>query len=213
MINYQKEMEKVLKQAEGTRPTLLLHVCCGPCSTYVLSYLCAHFDITADFYNPNIGPPEEYAHRHAEFLRLLDEMPETGEAGIATTKDDYDPEAFYAAVRGLEGEKEGGARCEVCFRMRLTHAAKEAKAMGADYFTTTLSISPHKDAQLLNRLGEEIGEAYGVRYLVSDFKKRDGYKQSIALSKQYNLYRQDYCGCVFSKQEAKAWSDAHRDEG
>lgn len=197
--NYQKEMEKTLGRLAGTRPKLLLHACCAPCSSYVLSYLTQYFDITVDFYNPNIAPQAEYDHRRAELARLIGEMPHAG--AITVLESDYDARVFADAVRGLEKEKEGGARCAVCFRLRLEHAAQEAARMGADFFTTTLTISPHKDAALLNGLGQEIAAAHGLNYLCSDFKKRNGFKESIALSEQYHLYRQDYCGCVYSRQE------------
>ena len=204
--NYQKEMEKVLERLEGTRPKLLLHACCAPCSSYVLSYLTQYFDIVLDFYNPNIAPQSEYEYRRAELLRLLDEMPHAG--AITVLESDYDERVFYDAVRGLEKEKEGGARCAVCFRLRLEHAAREAARIGADFFTTTLTISPHKDAALLNELGQEIAAAHGLAYLCSDFKKRNGFKESIALSEQYHLYRQDYCGCVYSKLEREEQKQA-----
>lgn len=199
--NYQKEMEKVLARLEG-RKTLLLHACCAPCSSYVLSYLTEFFDIVLDFYNPNIAPESEYAYRRAELLRLIGEMPHAG--AITVLESDYDERVFYDAVRGLEAEPEGGARCAVCFRLRLEHAAREAARIGADYFTTTLTISPHKNADLLNALGQEIAAAHGLTYLCSDFKKRNGFKESIALSEQYDLYRQDYCGCAYSKAEREA---------
>lgn len=199
--NYQKEMEKVLARL-GERKTLLLHACCAPCSSYVLSYLTEFFDIVLDFYNPNIAPESEYEYRRAELLRLIGEMPHAG--AITVLESDYDERVFYDAVRGLEKDPEGGARCAVCFRLRLEHAAREAARIGADFFTTTLTISPHKNADLLNALGKEIAAAHGLTYLCSDFKKRDGFKESIALSEQYSLYRQDYCGCAFSKAEREA---------
>ena len=210
-INYQKELEKTLAGLNGTRPTLLLHACCAPCSSYVLSYLNAYYHIVLDFYNPNIAPQAEYAFRRAELARLIAQMPQ--EAGkIELLADDYDARDFYDAVRGLEEEKEGGARCAVCFRLRLEHAAREAARTGADCFTTTLTISPHKDAALLNALGQEIAREHGVSYLCSDFKKRDGFRQSIALSEQYHLYRQDYCGCVYSKRERETQRAVEQDE-
>lgn len=199
-INYQRELEKTLTRLEGTRPGLLLHACCAPCSSYVLTYLYQRFDITLDFYNPNIDPPEEYARRREELLRLTGAL-EHPLGQVRMLPDEYEPQAFYRAVRGLEREREGGARCAVCFRLRLEHAALCARRLGMPYFTTTLSISPHKDAALLNALGQEIAAAHGVEYLCADFKKRDGFQKSIALSEQYGLYRQDYCGCVFSRTE------------
>lgn len=202
--NYDKEMERIIADwtvSHDRRPRLLLHSCCAPCSSAVLERLAESFDIVDYFYNPNISPAEEYTHRVRELKRLVKEMGLTGQ--VEVTEGAYDPGRFYETVKGLEGLPEGGQRCTVCFRLRLEEAAKEAKRRQADYFTTTLSISPHKDAERLNRIGREMGEKYGVPYLYSDFKKRDGYKRSILLSRQYGLYRQDYCGCIFSKEEAR----------
>ncbi len=199
--NYQKQLEETLQrlQAAGERPVLVLHCCCAPCSTYVLQYLNQYFQIKILFYNPNISPKTEYARRLKELRSLLEQM--GLETEIPVIEEDYRPEAFYQSVRGLEEEPEGGARCEKCFALRLRQAAEQAKALGADYFTTTLTISPHKNAALLNEIGQMLGERYGIPYLCSDFKKKDGFKQSLLLSAQYDLYRQDYCGCVFSKNE------------
>ncbi len=193
---YQKQLDNLLSSFPcEPKPTLLLHACCGPCSSYVLEYLSAYFDITLFFYNPNIYPKEEYLHRLETEKQLLDQ---TGWAKLM--EGSYDHSAFLAAVKGLEGEPEGGARCEFCFRLRMEEAAGAAKAGGFDYFATTLSVSPHKDAALLGRIGEELEAKYGVKHLPSDFKKREGYKRSVQLSYEYGLYRQSYCGCEFSQR-------------
>lgn len=198
--NYQKLLDATIAVHEknGERPTLLLHACCAPCSSYVLEYLSRYFRITVFDYNPNISPEAEFRYRTEEIERLVREMAFPFERPSVLVGR-YDPERFYAAVRGHESDPEGGERCEICFRLRLTEAAEAAKAGGFDYFTTTLSISPLKNAALLNRIGGELSERYGVPYLYSDFKKREGYKRSTVLSREYGLYRQDYCGCVFSK--------------
>ena len=194
-INYQRELDAVLNSLNGTKPRLLIHSCCAPCSSYVLEYLSEYFDITILYYNPNIYPEEEFNKRLFEQQRLVNEM------GISAKVIDigYQSEKFYEAVKGLEELPEGDRRCEKCFILRLEETAKMAKEGGFDYFTTTLSISPLKDEQLLNKIGRELSDKYGVKYLYSDFKKKNGYKRSIELSAQYNLYRQDYCGCVFSR--------------
>lgn len=201
--NYQLKLDKELQRitAEERRPRLLLHVCCAPCSSYVLEYLSRYFDITACFYNPNISPKSEYVYRASELIRLTNELPLSG--AVACRIEEYDPTAFLSISKGLELEPEGGERCTACYRLRLTETAKIAAADGYDYFTTTLSISPLKDAVRLNAIGGELAQEYGVPYLYSDFKKREGYKRSIQLSATYNLYRQDYCGCAFSKAEAE----------
>ena len=193
--NYQLMLEKTIKSLQGKRPRLLLHSCCAPCSSYVMEYLAEHFDITIFYYNPNISPESEFRFRAEEQARLIQEMG----LGVTYQLGKYDPERFFALAKGLEQEKEGGERCLRCFRLRLEETAQLAKEQGFEYFTTTLSISPHKNAQVLNRLGEEIGTAYGVPYLFSDFKKKNGYRRSCELSTEYNLYRQDYCGCIYSK--------------
>ena len=199
--NYQKELEKLLdrEQNEGRIPRLFLHACCAPCSSYVLEYLSQYFEITIFFYNPNIFPDEEYKKRAEELRRMIKEMefidPVKFEEG------EYRPEDFFAMAKGLEEEAEGGRRCFACYRMRMEEAAKKAREGGYDYFTTTLSISPLKNAAKINEIGEELADIYEVEHLPSDFKKKDGYKRSIELSRQYNLYRQDYCGCVFSKKK------------
>ncbi|MCR5054052.1 MAG: epoxyqueuosine reductase QueH [Lachnospiraceae bacterium] len=196
--NYQKELDEILKRLEGT-PKLLIHSCCAPCSSYVLEYLSEYFSITDLFYNPNIDKKAEYDKRLQELERLISNMPFKNPVTLMPGR--YETIEFYDAVKGFEKEPERGKRCEICFRLRLTEAAKAARETGADYFTTTLSISPLKDAELLNTIGEELAAEYGVKYLPSDFKKRNGYKRSIELSKEYDLYRQDYCGCIFSYKE------------
>ena len=199
--NYAKELERLIQklQQEGKVPRLLLHACCAPCSSAVLEYLSQYFAITLLYYNPNIAPLEEYQKREAELRRLVSQMKFTHPAELLPCQ--YDGQAFVQAARGLEGEPEGGKRCEACFRLRLRYAAQEAARLRFDYYTTTLSISPMKNAPLLNQLGEEIGREFGVAHLPSDFKKKDGYKRSVQLSKEYDLYRQDYCGCAFSKAQ------------
>ena len=192
-------LDKTLMDIKSTnlRPRLLLHACCAPCSSYVLQYLSEYFDITLFFYNPNISPKEENDFRAEELARLCREMPLARLPEIIVS--DYEPQKFYDAVKGMEDLPEGGARCAVCYRLRLEKTAQEAKNGRFDYFTTTLSISPYKRADWLNEIGKKLSEEYGVRYLFSDFKKKNGYKISCELSKQYNLYRQDYCGCEFSR--------------
>ena len=188
--------EKVLAQikADGTKPRLLLHVCCAPCSSYVLEYLSEYFEITLYFYNPNISPEDEYIYRLEELRRFVKAV--GSKANIA--EGEYEPSKFLEIAAGLEALPEGGERCEKCYRLRLKKSAEFAAAGGFDYFTTTLSISPYKNAEKLNRIGGEEAAAAGVEYLYSDFKKKNGYKRSIELSREYGLYRQDYCGCAFS---------------
>ena len=193
-INYQLEMEKVLRTLDGTRPKLLLHAYCAPCSSAILERLSAHFDLTILYYNPNIYPPEEYHRREAELERFVEQ------AGYhyPVVELPYDPQEFYTAVKGLENEPEKGARCTVCYRLRMRRAAQYAAEHGFDWFTTTLSISPHKDAKRINAIGQELEQEFGVKHLPSDFKKQNGYLRSLQLSEEYGLYRQDYCGCEFS---------------
>lgn len=197
MINYQLELEKTLKQIEGTKPKLLLHVCCAPCSSYVLTYLCDYFDITILYYNPNISPIEEYNKRLNEAKRLIKEL---NKDNIHIMECDYENEEFEKIAKGLEDAPEGGIRCRKCYKLRIEKAAQFAKENNFDYFTTTLTISPLKNSQVLNQIGRELEEKYNINYLYSDFKKREGYKTSIILSKKYNLYRQNYCGCIYSKK-------------
>lgn len=198
-INYQKLLDKIIDkhQKNGEVPTLLLHACCAPCSSYCLEYLSDFFNITVFYYNPNISLKEEYFHRLEEEKRLISEMPFANPVTI--TESVYDSKEFFDLVKGLENEPEGGKRCEKCFCLRLSASAQKAKELGLDYFTTTLTISPLKNAALLNQIGEEEAAKHGVNWLPSDFKKREGYKRSIQLSAQYDLYRQNYCGCIFSK--------------
>lgn len=201
--NYQRELETVIKENESKSrvPRLLLHSCCAPCSSYVLEYLSDYFEITVFYYNPNISPAEEYEKRAAEQKHLIQELP--AKHPIHLVVGAYEPERFYAVSRGLEMVPEGGERCFQCFRLRLEEAVKMAAEGGFDYFATTLTISPLKNAQKLNEIGEELSEIYKVEHLPSDFKKKNGYKRSVELSAQYGLYRQNYCGCVFSKREAE----------
>lgn len=200
-INYQKELDSLIENLVKNEkaPTLLLHSCCAPCSSYVLEYLSQYFKITIFFYNPNIYPLEEYSRRVAEQKGLISALKVKHEIGFIEGR--YDTVNFYNLSKGLEKEKEGGERCFKCYELRLKEAAIIAKEEGYDYFTTTLTISPHKNSQKLNDVGRKQSEKYNVKYLYSDFKKKEGYKRSIALSQEYNLYRQDYCGCVFSKNE------------
>jgi len=194
-------MELTLKQLNGTRPTLLLHACCGPCSSAVLEQLCQYFRITILYYNPNIWPAEEYHRRWEELRRFVQQAhPQQ----VTLIEDEYDPQQFYAAVAGLEHEPERGARCAVCYRQRMERAARYAKAHGYEWFATTLSISPRKDAPLINAIGRALEAEYGVKHLPNDFKKRGGYSRSLALSEEYGLYRQDYCGCEFSARGSAA---------
>ena len=186
--------------ARGRRPRLLLHCCCAPCSTAVIERLAKAFDMVLYYYNPNIDTREEHDLRARELLRLAEQSGLPGQA-VAVP---YDPAAWLEAVRGLEREREGGRRCEKCFALRLRQSGRYAAAQGFDYFTTTLSISPLKSAALLNRLGVRIGQEEGVAFLQADFKKRGGFLRSTQLSKQYGIYRQDYCGCAFSKRERDA---------
>ena len=196
--NYQKELDALIENREGV-PTLFLHSCCAPCSSYVLEYLSEYFSITDFYYNPNIEPEEEYHKRSAELQRLIGSMKMTHP--VAFVEGDYDPQIFHEMAKGMEDIPEGGERCFRCYELRMREAAKRAAEGGFDYFTTTLSISPLKNAQKINEIGERLAAEYGVRHLPSDFKKKNGYLRSIKLSKEYDLYRQDYCGCVFSKAQ------------
>ena len=198
-INYQKELDRVIDKimGEGKVPKLLLHVCCAPCSSYCLEYLSKYFDITVYFYNPNISIADEYNYRLSEEKRLVSLMP--FEHPVKVIEGEYLPKDYFEYVKGLENEPEGGKRCEKCFRLRLESSARYAKEHGFDYFTTTLTISPLKNAQKLNEIGSRLAEEYHVACLPSDFKKKGGYLKSIELSAEYQLYRQDYCGCVYSK--------------
>ena len=211
--NYQKELDKIIEKlgvAAGCAPTLFLHSCCAPCSSYVLEYLRQYFRITVFYYNPNITEDAEYRKRVAEQKRLiaaynkkLTELVESKQDGylIHVIEGDYEPQRFYEIAKGLEQCPEGGERCFACYELRLRETAKRAQAGDFDYFTTTLSISPLKNAAKLNEIGERLAREYDILWLPSDFKKRDGYKRSIELSREYDLYRQDYCGCVYSRRE------------
>ncbi|MDO4677370.1 MAG: epoxyqueuosine reductase QueH [Eubacteriales bacterium] len=200
--NYQKELEKIIEENRKLNkvPRLFLHSCCAPCSSYVLEYLSNYFSITVFYYNPNISPKEEYEHRVEEIRRLIEEMEFVHPVEFVEGR--YEPKEFFDMAKGLEDAPEGGERCFRCYRLRMEEAARLAKEGGYDYFTTTLTISPLKNAGKLNEIGEELGEIYEVSHLPSDFKKKNGYKRSIELSHEHGLYRQNYCGCVFSKREA-----------
>lgn len=200
-VNYQKVMEDIIQELQVKQevPTLLLHSCCGPCSSYCLAYLSEYFHVTVLYYNPNIYPPEEYELRAKEQERFVREFP--SKYPIHFVEGAYDTERFYEMAKGKEELKEGGERCFGCYELRLREAAEYAKEHGFSYFTTTLSISPLKNAAKLNEIGGRLAEEYQVSYLFSDFKKKDGYKKSTALAKEYDMYRQDYCGCVFSMNE------------
>lgn len=200
-INYQKELDKLIDelQLKNKVPKLLLHSCCAPCSSYVLEYLSKFFKITVFYYNPNIYPLEEYKKRLEEEKYLIRSMKFKNEVNII--EGIYNSDKFFEMAKGLENLKEGGERCFKCYEMRLKETLKIAQDKGFDYFTTTLTISPFKNAQKLNEIGKKLSEGSSVKYLFSDFKKKEGYKRSIELSKEYNLYRQDYCGCVFSKKQ------------
>lgn len=219
-VNYQKELERVLATLTACekKPALLLHSCCAPCSSYCLEYLSPYFDITVYYYNPNITDEAEYRLRAFEQKRLTEAF-----SGVAFTTGPYEPEAFFAAAKGWEREPEGGERCFRCYKLRLQKAVQAAYEGGYDYVTTTLSISPLKNAQKLNEIGMAAVSGPGVRWLPGDFKKREGYRRSVELSAQYGLYRQDYCGCVYSREEARKRREAggrtqetgkqNRDEG
>ena len=201
--NYSKELDAYIEdfQKKGEYPKLLLHACCAPCSSYCLEFLRNYFDVTVFFYNPNITEEAEYSKRVLEEKRLIGEYNKLEGRKIEILEGEYKPSDFIDAVRGLEDCKEGGERCRKCFELRLSETAGVAKEKGFDFFTTTLTISPLKNADVLNEVGEEAGRAVGMAFLPSDFKKKEGYKRSIELSREYGLYRQDYCGCSFSKAQ------------
>lgn len=201
--NYQKELNKLTEnlQKENHIPTLLIHSCCAPCSSYVLEYLSQYFEITVFYYNPNIYPEQEYTRRVEEQRQLILNM--NLDRKVAFVEGKYDTKRFYDSIKGMEKEPEGGLRCFACYELRLQEAATFAKEHGFEYFTTTLSISPLKNADKLNEIGERLAGEWGVTYLNSDFKKKNGYKRSIELSKEYDLYRQDYCGCVYSVRHSE----------
>ena len=194
--NYQLKLDKEIESLHGERPELLLHSCCGPCSSYVLEYLTQYYKVTLLWYNPNIWPPEENDKRLHYQRKIINALGLKEDVSIVIP--DYDHDRYLQMVSGLESEPEGGLRCTECFRMRLKEAAEAAERLGIGLYCTTLTVSPHKNAEKINTLGEEIGREHGVRFLPSDFKKRNGYKRSIELSREYDLYRQDYCGCEFA---------------
>ena len=197
-INYQKELDKITDSLNGDVPKLFLHSCCAPCSSYTLEYLSNYFDITVYYFNPNISPKAEFDKRYAEQKRLIEALP--SKHPIKLVRGEYDYNDFLEIAKGYEDVPEGGERCFRCYRMRLESTAKLAKKQGFDYFCTTLSISPLKNSQKINEIGCEVAEKYGIKWLPSDFKKKEGYKRSIELSREYQLYRQNFCGCVFSKE-------------
>lgn len=197
--NYQKILEKELEkiQKSNKTPNLLLHSCCGPCSSYVIEYLTKYFNITILYYNPNISPQEEYEKRKEEQIKLINIIPKTNKVNIIDC--DYDNDKYEKIIKGLEKEPERGKRCTKCFNLRLEKTAEIASKNNYDYFGTTLTVSPYKNAKLLNEIGAELEKKYKIKYLYSDFKKKNGYKRSIELSNKYKLYRQNYCGCIYSK--------------
>ena len=201
--NFHKELEKMVEKlkTEGKVPTLLLHSCCAPCSSSCIEFLSKYFHVTVFYYNSNISESAEYKKRVEEQIRFIREFDTPYK--VSFIEGDYEPEEFYKTVRGLEKEPEGGKRCFKCYELRLRKTAQLAKQLGFDYFTTTLTISPLKNSVILNKTGLEVAQDIGTQYLLSDFKKKEGYKRSIELSKEYNLYRQNYCGCVYSKREEK----------
>ena len=200
-LNDYQKMEEQLREVDNLdyTPNILLHSCCAPCSSHVISVLSPHFDITILYYNPNIEPYKEYLKRKEEEIRFIGEYPASNKLDIIDC--DYDNDKFHEVVKGLEDLREGGNRCFICYELRLDKTAKTAKELGYDYFATTLSVSPYKNSKKLNEIGLKLSDEYDVKYLISDFKKKNGYKHSIELSKEYNLYRQDYCGCIYSRKD------------
>ena len=203
-MNYQVLMDEIIENEKGKNKKLLLHACCAPCSSYVLEYLSKHFDITIFYYNPNIYPYDEYKKRIIEVDKLIKKMNLTN---VNLIEAEYDNDEFMKFAEPMKDEKEGGPRCFKCYELRLRKTVEYAKENGFDYFTTTLSISPYKNAKKLNEIGEELSKKYGIKYLYADFKKKNGYKRSIELSKIYDLYRQDYCGCIYSKKSTNTKSN------
>ncbi len=198
-INYQKVLLNLVATFKD-KPNLLLHSCCGPCSTEVINFLKDYFNITVYYYNPNIEPQEEYLKRKKEQIRFINEYNKEHHDKINYLECNYENEKFKDATIGLENEKEGGARCPKCFYLRLKTTAQKAKEENFAYFGTTLTVSPHKNSEIINKIGEEIAKEVGTNYIYGDFKKNDGYKKSIEYSKIYNLYRQNYCGCLYGKE-------------
>ncbi len=207
-VNYQVKMEQTIKTLPKDRvPVLFLHACCAPCSSYVLETLSRYFSIRLFFYNPNIMPEKEYEYRLSEVRRLISELPLNNPVEVISGE--YEPERFLSLAKGLEEEPERGERCRKCIAHRLEETVKAAKEYGSDFVTTTLSISPHKDAPFINEAGAELAAKYGAVWLYSDFKKKGGYFRSIELSKEYDLYRQDFCGCVYSKVQREREKEGH----
>lgn len=202
-MNYQKVLDEILNNIESSNktPKLLLHACCAPCSSYVLEYLSKYFEITIYYYNPNIYPETEYQRRMNELKKFISNYKSINKINLIEEK--YDTNDYYKAVKGYERLGERSERCYKCYEFRMTKACKYAKENNFDYFTTTLSISPYKNSNWINEIGSNLEKEYNIKYLYADFKKKNGYKRSLELSKEYNLYRQDYCGCVYSKQERK----------
>lgn len=198
-MNYDIEMEKEIERIKEERPKLLLHACCAPCSSAVLERISNYFKISILYYNPNITDEGEYQKRLEELKRFVSAFDSKKEIEVIDGR--YQPEEFFEMSKGLEQEKERGKRCYLCYQMRLEETAKLAKNLDFDYFTTTLSLSPYKNSNWINEIGENLSKSYDVRFLYSDFKKKNGYKRSIELSKEYDLYRQDYCGCIYSKRD------------
>lgn len=201
-MNYREELDKVINNLDYI-PNLLLHSCCAPCSSYVIEYLSNYFNITIYYYNPNISPVEEYNKRKQEQIKFINEFKSTNKLNIIDV--DYNYDDFLNITCGLENEPEGGSRCNKCYLLRLEETAKKAKQLNYDYFATTLTVSPYKNSKKLNEIGYLLEQKYNIKYLCSDFKKKDGYKRSIELAKEYNLYRQNYCGCIFSKRERELY--------
>lgn len=197
-INYQRELEKLISEVCGTgkRPVVFLHSCCGPCSSYVLEYLTQYFDVLLYFYNPNIHPEEEYKKRLEAQKKVIEKIPFSG--SVTLVEGEYNTKDFFDSVKGLENEPEGGLRCEKCIEMRMRDTAIKAIQYKTDFFATTLTVSPHKNALYINKTGNEIETEHKIAYLISDFKKKNGYKRSIELCREYDIYRQQYCGCVYS---------------
>lgn len=195
-INYDKKLEEIINSLEK-KPKLLLHSCCGPCSSYVITYLKDYFDITILYYNPNIEPKEEYEKRKNEQIKLI-KLLDISNLNLEDVE--YENETFREKIIGHENDQEGMTRCHICYELRLSKTAELAKEKGYEYFGTTLTVSPYKNANVLNKIGEDLAKQYDIKWLYSDFKKKDGYKKSIELSKKYNLYRQSFCGCEFSKR-------------